>query len=96
MECNFCKSILKTLSSLNYHKKSNKKCLELQNRTVENVKSSLVMCNFCNIKFTNIKTHLLSCKIKKNEYFENLQEEFKKLQKENKKLKKKYQKKILE
>jgi hypothetical protein len=54
------------------------------------------MCNFCNIKFTNIKTHLLSCKIKKNEYFENLQEDFKKLQKENKKLKKKYQKKILE
>jgi hypothetical protein len=30
MECEFCKSILKTISSLNYHKKNNKKCLETQ------------------------------------------------------------------
>ena len=30
MKCNFCKSELRTLSSLNYHKKNNKKCLEIQ------------------------------------------------------------------
>jgi len=66
MECNYCKKSLKTLSSLNYHKKNNKKCLELQ---IDNINSILTICSFCNKKFTNIKTH--SCKMKKLKESEN-------------------------
>ena len=32
MECNYCKSELKTLSSLKNHKKNNKKCIEIQKK----------------------------------------------------------------
>ena len=66
MECNYCKKSLKTLSSLNYHKKNNKKCLGLQ---IDNINSILTICSFCNKKFTNIKTH--SCKMKKLKESEN-------------------------
>ena len=41
MECEFCKTMLKSLSSLNYHKKTNKKCLEIQNNNEE----GFIKCN---------------------------------------------------
>ena len=70
MECNYCKKSLKTLSSLNYHKKNNKKCLEIQKNNFDNINSILTLCLFCNKQFTNIKTH--SCKIKKLKEEENI------------------------
>jgi len=85
MECEFCKSILKTVSSLNYHIKNNKKCLEIQSKTIDNVKSDLIECEFCNKTFANIKKHLNICKEKKKETNEN-----------NKKLIIEYEKKIQE
>jgi hypothetical protein len=62
MECEFCNTYLKTLSSLNYHKKSNKKCLEIQNKTDE----IFSMCEYCDKKMTiqSLKKHLLICKYK--------------------------------
>lgn len=32
MECEYCKKLLKTVSSLNYHRKNNKKCSEIQKK----------------------------------------------------------------
>jgi chromosome segregation ATPase len=75
MECNFCKSVLKTSSSLNYHKKNNKKCLDVQkniSNNNNNINSILIQCSFCNIQFTNIKKHLKTCKVKKIKDFENI------------------------
>ena len=103
MECNFCKNKLNSLGNLNYHKKNNKKCLEIQKEFNDNVTSILETCTFCNIEFTNIKTHLLSCKIKKNKDFEKFKQDFENLEKDNQKLKEdleklqeKHQKEILE
>ena len=64
MECEFCKSKLKTVSSLNYHKKNNKKCLEIQNQILEEVDSALVKCEYCNKNFSSSKKnrHLEICK----------------------------------
>jgi hypothetical protein len=63
MECEFCKTTLKSLSSLNYHKKTNKKCLEKQNILTD----KFIPCEFCNKTFAHktLKIHLLSCKNKK-------------------------------
>jgi hypothetical protein len=64
MNCDICNTSLKTISSLNYHKKTNQKCLELQNKISTELFSN---CNYCNKIFTNqiLKKHLLSCKYKK-------------------------------
>jgi len=89
MECNFCKSGLKSMSSLNHHKKNNKKCLEIQ-RNISNAENlSLTLCSFCKKRFTNIKTHVLTCKIKKNDEGDNLKLDNNKLHIENEKLWKK-------
>ena len=65
MECNFCKSILKSVSSLNYHIKNNKKCLEIQSKTIGNINSALIECEYCGKTFANIKKHINICKEKK-------------------------------
>jgi len=87
MECNFCKNKLKSIASLNNHKKNNKKCLEIQKKTTNSIDSSLVLCVFCEKSFTKINTHYPVCKIKKNKDFEKLRSNFEKLQSDNEKLK---------
>ena len=74
MECEFCKTTLKSLSSLNYHKKTNKKCLEKQNIILTD---KFIPCEFCNKTFTSqtLKTHLLSCKNKKEQEKDDLLKE---------------------
>ena len=72
MECNFCESKLENISNLNYHKKTNKKCLEIQKNISGTVTSGLLLCTFCNKKFANLKKHSLTCKIKKIKDVENL------------------------
>jgi len=64
MECEFCEKQIKTISSLNYHKKTNKKCLKIQegnsnnnnnnnnNNSNSNI-NSLKSCEFCNKDFSN-------------------------------------------
>ena len=70
MNCEFCNASLKTKSSLNYHKKTNLKCLDLQNKTITDLFSN---CNFCDRIFTNqtLKKHLITCKHKKIKEEEN-------------------------
>ena len=66
MNCEFCHTYLKTISSLNYHKKTNQKCLEIQNIS-DNTSGLFTNCNYCNKLFTNqiLKKHLQTCKYKK-------------------------------
>ena len=77
MECEFCKNILKTLSSLNYHKQNNKNCLSIQSSKNYGVKSSLISCKFCEKKFStsNINKHISICKKKKNNLEEQTDDE---------------------
>jgi hypothetical protein len=88
MECNFCKSILKTVSSLNYHMKNNKKCIEIQSKTVEDIKTALVDCEYCGKSFsaTNINKHAITCKIKKKIDIDKGLIEFEILQNKNKEI----------
>ena len=80
MECNFCKSILNSVSSLNYHIKNNKKCLEIQSKTIGNINSALIECEYCSKKFANIKKHLSICKEKKKDNEKLILEYEKKIQ----------------
>ncbi len=64
--CEYCGSIHKNKSALNFHKKSTKKCLLIQAQMMPSgsVKSSLATCSKCNREFAkhNLQLHLLSCK----------------------------------
>lgn len=96
MECEFCKSILKTVSSLNYHVKNNKKCLEIQSKTIGDVNSALVICEYCGKSYSNIKKHLNICKEKKKEISEEFNNNYEKLQNDYNNLQDEYEKKIQE
>ena len=68
MNCEYCDSNLKTLSSLNHHKKTNQKCLDIQkNLENNNIEELFSNCNYCDKTFTNqsLKKHLQTCKCKK-------------------------------
>ena len=69
MECEFCNKNFTTMSNLRYHKKTNKKCQEIQSKDKdinEIVSESSVSCEFCDKKFTKqtIKVHNKICKKK--------------------------------
>jgi len=67
-ECEFCKKELSSISSLNLHKKTTKKCLKLQEQLGLNIKSLEFNCEHCNKVFNLKQTyedHINSCKIKK-------------------------------
>jgi hypothetical protein len=56
------------LSSLNHHKKTNQKCLDIQkNLENNNIEELFSNCNYCDKTFTNqsLKKHLQTCKCKK-------------------------------
>jgi seryl-tRNA synthetase len=84
MECEFCKNKLKNLSSLNFHKKNNKKCLDIQNKINDNVNSALVKCEFCDKCFSlsTKQKHLIICKEKHKKEIEKLKEQCEKNKKE--------------
>ena len=58
MECEFCKSILKTANILKYHQTNSKKCLEIQANCNTKIKSSLLKCNFCKKDFSSLNTKI--------------------------------------
>lgn len=61
--CEFCKRILSSKASLNYHKKTAKICLSLQN------KESNFSCKECGKSFNdnrNLSQHMEKCKGKQN------------------------------
>ena len=55
MECQFCKKILSSNSSLNFHQKNTKSCIKIQN--IENT-NGIHTCSLCNKHF-NVKANLL-------------------------------------
>ena len=59
MECEFCKKILGSLSSLNNHKATAKYCLKIQNRC------ETFNCTFCDDEFetkNDLAVHTKDCK----------------------------------
>ena len=88
MECEFCKSILKTANILKYHQTNSKKCLEIQANCNTNIKSSLLKCNFCKKDFSSlsITRHYSTCKYKsQKERDDIMQQEIEKVKSENQK-----------
>jgi hypothetical protein len=62
-KCEFCNAILKSMSSLNQHKKITKYCLKIQNKNNENK----FICHYCENNFTtkqSLTNHLKICKEK--------------------------------
>ena len=60
MECNFCKKIFSTTSSLNNHKITAKYCLKIQNKTV----TEKFKCSYCDKNFTSkygLSLHTKAC-----------------------------------
>ena len=74
-KCEFCTTELKTKSSFNYHQRTNKKCIKIQEQ--KNIKintSNIFKCEFCNKNFTTKqyqKKHYEICKTKDNVLKEN-------------------------
>ena len=67
MDCQFCKNKLKTKYSLLTHQKTNKKCLDMQQKINNVIENKLTNCIFCekSCSIPNLKSHLLVCKKKK-------------------------------
>ena len=79
MECEYCKKVLKTSSSLKLHQKTTKYCLIKQNKVVENEFS----CFACGIGFTlksSLYSHLKICKENTSE--KELRREYERREKE--------------
>ena len=67
MECKFCKNKFSTKYTLAYHQKNNKSCLSIQVKETDTIEIQLKNCEFCHKSFSvkNLKTHLQTCKKKK-------------------------------
>jgi hypothetical protein len=63
MECQYCNKILSSISSLNYHRKNTKSCVELQGQNID----KKVECEYCNKVLSSkssLKRHMVICKNK--------------------------------
>ena len=66
--CKWCLKILSSVSSLNYHQKSSKRCLVIQKKQGNISKERIWKCDDCNKEFTAkiaYETHREKCKLKK-------------------------------
>ena len=94
-DCEFCKKTYQTISSLNHHKKTSKKCLKLQEEQTGKVDTKKFICVHCNKDFFakyNFEEHIKQCKLKKELYNKDLIEELHKLHNELKLQEEKYKK----
>jgi hypothetical protein len=85
VECEFCKKELSSLSSLNLHKKTTKKCLEIQEQQGLNIKNNEFNCDFCNKTFKLKQTcndHINVCKSKKEKNDKEILNQLKALKEE--------------
>ena len=97
--CQFCNNVYKTMSSLRYHQKTTKFCLQLQNKELK--EEEKFICNFCTRDFTLKQTynnHVLICKEKKaveekdtQQSMKELKQEIQELKQEKQKLKEEFQ-----
>jgi len=97
--CEFCQSEFKSLSNLNYHQKTAKYCLILQNKNI--IEQSNFECEYCLKKFTTkiaLTLHIKNCYYKENliqkentnKELYNIKNEYESLKKELNELKEKY------
>jgi hypothetical protein len=65
MNCDFCNTNFKNISSLNHHKKTAKFCLKIQDKYINEIYKDF-KCDLCDKLFTtkqSLNNHLISCKI---------------------------------
>jgi hypothetical protein len=80
--CNFCKKVYTSLSSLNYHQKTAKFCLSIQNKLTN---GELIRCEHCLKEFTskkNLTQHDTICKNKKTKEQNEVKSELENTKKE--------------
>ena len=89
--CEFCNKQFSSVSSLNYHKKTNKTCISIrENKISTNDNLQLYKCEFCNSSFnmkSSLSRHIKICK--KSEEIDDLKEENKFLKQQIEELNKK-------
>ena len=96
-DCEFCLKVYNTVSSLNHHKKTSKKCLKIQAEKgiiVNTVKFSCIYCNKDFLIKSVHEEHEKQCKSKKELYNKDIVEELKKLHDDIKKAEEKHKKEI--
>ena len=74
-ECDFCKKSFSTISSLNLHKKTTKRCLKIQADLNNVIPISKFLCEYCNKNFStkhNYEVHKETCKEKDTVKYEEL------------------------
>jgi len=65
MECQFCEKIISTKGNLNYHQKTSKTCLKIQQKKSErDIEIDLTNCDYCNKSFSTQNFRKHSCKNK--------------------------------
>ena len=87
MNCEFCNKVLSSKSSLTYHQKTAKYCLNIQGKNNADIQ---YICS-CEKNFNSkhhYESHIKSCKKEKNNETMKIQEEIEKLNEEIKELKK--------
>lgn len=91
-DCEFCQKTYQTISSLNHHKKTSKKCLKLQEGKIDIKKFICIHCNKDFLVKSIYEEHIKQCKLKKDLYNKDLIEELNKLHNELKLQEEKYKK----
>ena len=94
--CEYCNKKLSSLSALNYHKKSAKYCINIQNKKIlKEPETEIIIennqCEHCSILFSNkycLNIHYNRCKELKKINTKNFEEQFDITKKENELLKK--------
>jgi hypothetical protein len=74
--CEFCNKEFKSISNLNYHKKTAKYCLDIQSKNNQEIKQDIHECNICKKQFNRnsiLQSHLEKCK-EKNDLKSNKEE----------------------
>lgn len=75
-DCQYCHNTYKSLSSLYYHQKTTKFCLEMQNKILENKENyTCVDCNKVFLVKSNYNQHVKVCKEKKIKEESNIKNE---------------------
>lgn len=81
--CKFCKNNYNSVSSLNYHLRTSKKCISQRNSSGETIDIKYLECEYCSKKFTqaqHLKSHLIICNKKDNKIVDELKKEIIELQ----------------
>jgi hypothetical protein len=75
LTCKFCNNNFKSVSNLNYHIKTSKKCISQRSNTDSNIEIRYLECKYCSKKFTqanHLTNHLLVCKEKDSKLLDDL------------------------